>query len=152
MATRMFLTREYDDREDDYVKALPHVWVEKVMPAYASYRSADAMLGFRRNAGSEGAAVEVLGWELFVPEDSNLSDYQTLEAAAKIARSDDFRMERESFRDRRPAAAAPAAGSDRLPSATGSPIIRARSGAGKRAPRYFRASRYDSNCCVCPGR
>lgn len=99
METRRFLTREYDSREDDYVKALPRVWVEKVMPAYASYQSADTMLGFRSGADPGRAAVEVLGWELFVPERSDWSDDRTLEAAAKLARSDDYRLERESFRD-----------------------------------------------------
>jgi hypothetical protein len=42
---------------------------------------------------------EVIGWELFVPDDEGGSDERSLEAAAKLARSDDYRLERETFRE-----------------------------------------------------
>jgi hypothetical protein len=100
MITRIMLTREYDAGEEEYVKTLPRTWVQSVVPAYASYVAAEAELRMKI-AESPGAAQSacVIGWDLFVPEDSDWSDEHALEAAAKLARSAEYRYERETFRD-----------------------------------------------------
>ena len=99
--TRILLTREHDDREMEYQRRLPQVWVEKVVPAYGSFVAANRELGLHAVAGPAppGSAAQVIGWELLVPEDSDWSDDHALEAAAALARTDDYRMEREVFRD-----------------------------------------------------
>jgi hypothetical protein len=45
------------------------------------------------------ADASLIGWNLFLPADSAWSDEAALEHAAAIARSDDYRGEREVFRD-----------------------------------------------------
>jgi len=99
MMTRMLLTRDDDAREKEYERTLPRTWVEKVVPAYVSFESAQRELSVKV-AESERAtpSAQLIGWELFVPLDSDWSDERALEAAAKLARCDDYRDERETFR------------------------------------------------------
>jgi hypothetical protein len=99
MMTRMLLTREHDGREKEYEQRLPHVWVERVVPAYASFKAANEELALQPVHGAEQASAEVIGWELFIPENSDWSDERTLEVAARLSRDDDYRLEREAFRD-----------------------------------------------------
>jgi len=100
MATRILLTRDYDSGEAEYVKRLPRVSVEKVVPAYTSFQNANRELAIRvAERAPAQASAQVIGWELFVPEKSTWTDERALEAAASLSRHDDYRMERESFRD-----------------------------------------------------
>jgi hypothetical protein len=106
MMTRMILTREYDSMEEAYMATLPRTWVESVVPAYASFERAERELSLAApGAGARSVpTAEVVGWELLVPEvpiasKRNWSDERSLEAAAALARTDDYRLERETFRD-----------------------------------------------------
>jgi hypothetical protein len=105
MMTRMILTREYDEHEADYAQTLPRTWVESIVPAYASFKMADQELKLRVKQPAESPArktqpvAQVIGWSLFVPANSDWSDEKSLEEAAKLARTENYRLERESFRD-----------------------------------------------------
>jgi hypothetical protein len=48
-------------------------------------------------AGGDTASYGLFGWEFFVPEDSEKSDVELLEMAAKLASRSDFREARQSF-------------------------------------------------------
>ena len=99
MASRMMLTRDYDSGEEKYMRRLPRVYVEGVVPAYASFQAANKELALRViEQRPTQAFAQVIGWELFLPEQSGWSDEQALEAAAALARNDDYRLERETFR------------------------------------------------------
>jgi ketosteroid isomerase-like protein len=102
MVTRLMLTREYAQTktEEAYMATLPRTWVESVVPAYQSFEAADRELSLQV-ADRENrfpATAEVVGWELFVPDDDDWSDERSLEAAVELARSDDYRDDRETFR------------------------------------------------------
>jgi hypothetical protein len=101
MMTRMILTREYDHMEKEYMATLPRTWVESVVPAYQSFEAAHRELSLQVLDREHPVAptAEVVGWELFVPDDEDGSDERILEAAAKLGRSDDYRLERETFRE-----------------------------------------------------
>ena len=102
MMTRMILTREYEEmeKEREYMASLPRTWVESVVPAYQSFEAADSelslqLLDLENRVAPTG---EIVGWELFVPDNEDRSDERLLGAAAELARSDDYRLEREIFR------------------------------------------------------
>jgi hypothetical protein len=103
MMTRMILTREYEemDVEQEYMARLPRTWVESVVPAYQSFEAADRELSFQVLDREDPVAPtgEIVGWNLFVPDSDDRSDERLLEAAAELARSDDYRLERETFRE-----------------------------------------------------
>jgi hypothetical protein len=100
MATRMVLTRGYDAGEEAYMRRLPRTYVEDIVPAYATFEAADRELGLTVSvAKRHEPSAEVIGWSLFVPANSEWSDEHALDAAAKLARSEDYRGEREVFRD-----------------------------------------------------
>jgi hypothetical protein len=110
MITRCILTRDYDEKEADYAQELPRTWVESVVPVYSTFKavaqeldlslaSAEEAQADEANSAAARTFTEVVGWPLFVPADSEWSDEKALEAAANLARNDDYRLERDSFRD-----------------------------------------------------
>jgi hypothetical protein len=96
--SRMILTREYDSQEESYARNLPQADVEAVVPAYNTFKAADSELLLRTDTGLALDA-SLIGWNLFLPAESSWSDEVALEHAAKIARNEDYRGEREIFRD-----------------------------------------------------
>lgn len=99
MATRLLLTREYDEGEERYQQTLPRAWVEAVVPAYSTFERAQSETGV---AAAEGdgptPSAQVIGWEMFLPATDGMSEEQALETAAQLARTDDYRAQREEFR------------------------------------------------------
>lgn len=99
MTSRMMLTREYDSGEEEYKRRLPRVYVEAVVPAYASFQAANKELALHvLEQRPAPTSAQIIGWQLFVPENKGWSDERALEAAAALSRNDDYRLERETFR------------------------------------------------------
>jgi hypothetical protein len=67
-------------------------------PGHRSRRRPSAILHRRADPGL-ALDTSLIGWNLFLPADSAWSDEVALEHAATIARHEDYRGEREVFRD-----------------------------------------------------
>jgi hypothetical protein len=86
------------EQDEKYAQYLPRADVEAVIPAYTTFKAADEELRLKTKPDIRPDA-SLIGWNLFLPADSAWSDETALERAAAIARDDDYRDNRELFRD-----------------------------------------------------